>query len=344
MSASGAAGPRTVVVFGATGRQGGGLVRALAAANARAAASGAPPPWRVVAVSRTPSAPAGAALAAAALPGVELARADANDRASLDALLAATGPVAALFAVTNPFAARWNGPAAGGGSKPPPSDVAAEEAQGRHLIAAAAAASPPVAHFVLASAAGADDPACDVPTIVCKGRLETAARAEGAAGRLPALTILAPGGFYENMQSPFAGIKQGSVPGLTREGVRLQMVCAADVGAIAAKAIAEGPATWAGVRMDLAGDDLTPEEMAATLSRLRGGERWRVTRPPGFVLLLFIPAAVSTLKKYLETKTARVDIAAVRAAYPELLSFEGWCRQQGFDKQVFASPNYCTVQ
>ena len=323
------AGPRTIIVTGATGRQGGGLVHALSRANAAAVAAGGAAPWRIVGVSRAPAADT---MAAAAAAGAELQQADAMDRASLDALLARNAPVYGFFAVTNPFSVRWSG------GRPPKTDVAAEVKQGINMVDAAAAAG--VAFFVLTSAAGARDTDCDVPTMVVKVKIEQHLAAAPARMQW---AVLAPGGFFENMTSPFAGLKQGVVPGLLKPGVQMQMVAAADVGALAAAVFAAGPAAWHGRRLEVAGDTLTAADMAATLSALRGGEPWRVSTPPAWVFFLFIPAAVSTLKRFLEHKTSRVDVAACRAVLPELRDFRQWAVSMGYQTHVFAAPSACAV-
>ena len=329
--------PRTVIITGVTGRQGGGVARALAEANAEDVASGRKPRWRLVGVSRDPTSAPAVALSGSPLLGglgLDIQRADAMDRSSLDALLARNKPVYAFYAVTNPFSVRWSG------GKPPPTDIKAEEKQGENMIDACAAAG--VQHFVLASSVGATDAGCDVPTLMVKARLEAYLARAASAGRLPCWTVIAPAGFFENMQSSFAGLKQGVVPGLLRAGTQMQMVSAADVGAFVRLALEE-PAAWAGKRMEVAGDTLTSEDMAATLSRLRGGEHWRVQVPPAIVFILFIPRAISTLKRFLENKTSRVDVAACRKLYPDLLDFEGWCRRQGYASHVFDAPAYCAV-
>ena len=109
--------PRTIVITGATGRQGGAVLEALLARS--------PSSWKVVALTRDPSSTPAKALAAR---GVALVKADANNRASLDAALAAHAPVYGFFAVTNPFASRWNGGAA------PKGDVTLETQQGLNMV------------------------------------------------------------------------------------------------------------------------------------------------------------------------------------------------------------------
>ena len=252
--------PKTILVMGATGRQGAAVVDALL--------SRSPAAWRIICLTREPGSPPARALAAR---GLALARCDANSRASLDAALAAHAPVHAFFCVTNPFAARWTGGAA------PRGDTSAEAQQGIHAVDACKAAA--VAHFVFTSVASANDCTVDgepVETFAAKWRVEEHLRASG----LPH-TILAPCGFFENLQSPFAGLKQGVVPGLLRTA-SMQMISCKDIGVFAAIAL-ENREAWLGRRFELAGDATSAEKQAAALSALRGGEPWRVKVPPDWV-------------------------------------------------------------
>ena len=260
----------TILVTGATGRQGGALINALLTRGGS---------WRIVAITRDPASSPARALAAR---GITLYKADANSRASLDAALAAHAPVHAFFAVTNPFAARWTGGAA------PRGDTSMETLQGVNMVDACKAAG--VAHFVFTSVASAGDCVVDggpVETFDAKWKVEQHLAASG----LPH-TILAPVGFFENMQSSFAGLKQGVVPGLLKPvSTRMQMISCKDIGIFAAIAL-ENREAWLGKRFEIAGDDTSAEKQAACLSLLRKGEPWRVKVPPDFVFKLFIPKAV----------------------------------------------------
>jgi uncharacterized protein YbjT (DUF2867 family) len=126
----------TVLITGATGTQGGAVLRGVLA-------RGGP---RVAALVRDPAAPKAAALAEL---GVELRTGDLGDPASLRAAFAGTD---AVYAVTTPFA----------------SGADAEVAQGEAIVDAAEAVGLP--WLVLASVAAADR--ADVPHFVSKARIE----------------------------------------------------------------------------------------------------------------------------------------------------------------------------
>lgn len=291
---------RTILITGATGRQGGAVVDALLSRGGTAA-------WKIIVVTRDPSSAPAKALAAR---GLAIVRADANDRKSLDDALALHAPVHGFFCVTNPFASRWQGGAA------PKGDVAMETRQGIHMVDACKAAG--VQHFVLTSVASAGDCLVDgapVETFQAKWEVEQHLVRSG----LPH-SILAPCGFFENMESPFAGLKQGVVPGLLQD-TRVQMISCVDIGVFAAIAF-ENRDAWLGRRMEIAGETTSAAMQAATLSALRGGEPWRVKVPPEWVFKLFIPKPVARLRAFLQKKGTKVDVEACRAVHPGLMNCE----------------------
>jgi len=247
---------RRVVVMGGTGRQGSGVLRHLAPHGAR---------YEVVVLSRDPASKE--ALALKATYGVaDVLKGDALDRASLVAAFAGAWGV---FALTNPFSISsrsW-----GASNRPTDGDADGEVRQGRNIVDACKEAG--VQHLVLSSAASASE-GTGIPTFESKAKVEAHLLASGVP-----YTILAPCGFYQNLQSPFAGIKQGVIPGLLKQGIRPQWVSATDVGWYVANAW-EHPAEWLGRRLELAADKLDAWDMAAILSRLRAGEHWAVQVPP----------------------------------------------------------------
>ena len=56
--------------------------------------------------------------------------------------------------------------------------------------------------------------------------------------------------------------------------------------------------------------------------------------PPELLLRLVVPSAVASLRSWLETKGAHVDVAALRREHPGLLSFRAWLVHKGLDKRV----------
>jgi len=318
--------PRRVVVVGGTGRQGGAVARRLLALNDAAAAGGGARPYDVVVLTRNAGSAEAAAVRAA---GAALVVGNCKDKASL---LVAFRGAHGVFGLMNPFSSRWSGIGR------PTSDEASEAAQGRNIVDACAEAG--VAHLVLSSAASADA-GTGVPTFENKYAVEQHAAGSPAMARRT--TVLAPVGFFENLENAHAGLRQGVVPSLLKPDRRLQLVSVEDVGAVAVRALAEGPSEWGGRRVELAGDTLSAADMAATLARVRGGgEVWRVAPLPEWVLV-FVPKALARLRQFLDERGTAVDVGAVRALHPGVMDFEAWLRFRRLDKRVLAKPNSCVV-
>ena len=220
----------TILVAGATGKQGGSVVRHLRARG-----------FAVRGITRDPDAEKAQPLRAA---GVELVRADLTDRASVDGLF---DGVSGVFSVATPFEAGLD----------------AEVAQGNTLGDAAKAAG--VRHYVYSSVGGAERDS-KVPHFESKWAIENHLRGLG----LPLTIVrpvyfyenfagwaLQPSGAGYTMAMPLSPDRP------------LQAVAADDIGAFVAMAFAD-PAAWTGREFELAGDERTLPEYAAAISAARG--------------------------------------------------------------------------
>ncbi|MFC7071196.1 NmrA/HSCARG family protein [Halobaculum lipolyticum] len=221
----------SVLVLGATGRQGGAVVDALR--------SGEFGGFDVTAGTRNPASDAAASLRER---GVSVVPVDMLDEA---ALVAAMDGVDAVFAVTTFFE---------GG-------VDTERAQGEHVVAASAIAG--VDHLVFSSVGSADaDTGLE--------HFESKAHTERliAASDVDA-TVLRPVYFMQNLAGQADEILSGTVSLALGEGTELAMVDARDIGRAAAAAFAD-PERFVGETLTLAGDSLTVDDVAAVLSDYLG--------------------------------------------------------------------------
>ena len=220
-----------VAVVGATGQQGGAAAAALLDAGAS-----------VRALVRDPSRPAAQALAGR---GAELVPADLTDPGSLRAALRG---VDRLFAMTT-FAGERG--------------VAGEVEQGRALADAAAAVG--VQHVVYSSVGGAER-ATGVPHFESKRRIEEHLESLG----LP-VTFLRPVFFMENLTGQGPTVEDGEL--VVRlplpADVPVQMVAVRDIGAAAAAALLD-PSEVPGGAIELAGDELTGDQVAAVFGAHAG--------------------------------------------------------------------------
>lgn len=280
--------PLTVAVTGATGAQGGATARALLAAG-----------HRVRALTRDPGSPAAGALRAL---GAELHRADFDDRGSLDAALAGAD---SLFAVTTPFG----------------TDTATEIRQGTALVDAAAAAG--VGHVVLTSAAHADR-ATGVPHYDSKHVIERHLQASGVPW-----TVIAPAAFMDNYADGWTleSLREGTFAWPMPSGLPLTLIPAADIGAFAALAL-QRRAEFAGRRVDIASDELTPRAMADVLAVALGRPVAHHEVPLDVVRRHSDDLAA--MFGYFATHGLAVDIAALRRDHPEVgwHTFADWAAAQ----------------
>jgi len=308
---------RKIVIIGITGRQGGALCEHLYKKMDT---------WDIHGITRDLESEHSKALLSK-FPLIHLHKGDCLDTASLES---AFTNAYAVFGVTNPFVARWTG------SGNAHTDTDAEVVQGKNIVDACKKCN--VKHYVFTSVASAQDNT-GVPTFDAKWEIEKYIQ----ESKIPC-TIIAPVGFFENMLSPFAGLKQGVMPGLLKPGRTAQMIAVTDIGYFAMNAL-ENPSEWIGKRFEIAGDDMTMDEQCNIIAKVRHEEgQWKVSTPPDWVFKLFIPKAVGSLKKFLDEKGCHVDIKECRKVHPELLSFEKWLYSQGLDKAKLASPGWCVIQ
>ncbi|WP_037813578.1 NmrA family NAD(P)-binding protein [Streptomyces sp. NRRL S-1022] len=278
----------TIAVTGATGAQGGAAARAALAAG-----------HRVRALTRRPGAAAATALRGL---GAEIHPADFDDPASLDAALAGAD---ALFAVTTPFG----------------TGTGTEVRQGTALVDAAAGAR--LGHVVLTSAAHADR-GTGVPHYESKRAVEQHLRASG----LP-WTVIAPAAFMDNYASGWTldGLRTGVFAWPMPAGRPLTLIPAADIGAFAALVLGRRD-DFAGHRIDIASDALTPAQIAATLTTALG--RPVAHRQVPLAQVRTHSTDLAAMFAYFTDHGLDVDVAGLRRAHPEVgwHTFADWAHGQ----------------
>jgi len=192
---------------------------------------------KVRALTRNPNKAAGLAKA-----GAEIVKGDLTDKATCERALQGTDGV---FAVSTFIEAGM--------------DV--EVQQGITLADAAKKAN--VRHFVYTSV-GSANRNTGVPHFDTKWKVEQHISQLG----LPA-TILRPVWFMENFGTYFLPSPEGVLVVPLRPDKKLQMIAVQDIGEFGAAAFLR-PAEFIGQAIDLAGDEMTPPEVAAHLSRTMG--------------------------------------------------------------------------
>src|SRR5476649_311434 len=223
-------GKLNVLVTGATGKQGGHLVRELLARG-----------HSVRALTRKPESPAAAALAER---GVTILPGDFEDQGSLER--AAHG-VDTVFAMATPFE---------GGEQ-------AETREGINIVRAASAVGVP--HLVYSSVAGADR-ATGIPHFDSKFEVEKEIRRSGIPFTIVAPVFFMENFLADWMA---AGIAKGSIAMALPATRRLQQIAVADIAQFTALVI-EGRESFLGQRIDIASDELTGATAAAAISEVSG--------------------------------------------------------------------------
>jgi uncharacterized protein YbjT (DUF2867 family) len=278
-----------VVVTGATGNQGGAVVKSLLERG-----------HEVRAVTRTTDSAKARELANAA---VTLVRASLEDTASLaKALEGATS----LFAMTTPF---------GGGTQ-------AERRQG---ISAANAAKTAGVHLVFTSV-GSANRQTGVPHFDSKYEVEKHIADIGVRA-----TVLAPVYFMENLLFGREQLAKGIYAAPLPPTRRLAQVAVADIGAVAVRLL-EDPARFAGKRFDLAGDELTGNDVIAVLSRVTR-RPFKYFQVPLDVFRQRMGEDQAKMAEWFDRVGFTADRAALRREFPDIAfhDFESWAKAQDWN-------------
>lgn len=267
-------------VLGATGAQGGAVVKALLDGGST-----------VRGITRRTDSASARRLSAA---GVEVVAADLSDETSV--AQAFTG-VDGAYALTTPFE---DGPEA-------------EVAQGRTILDAALAAQVP--HLVFSSVADADQHT-GIPHFDSKAEVEESLARSGLS-----YTIVGPSYFYDNMLGGLDDIKAGVFALPLPADTTLQQLSRRDLGRFVA-AVLTDPDPVRGMRIDIASDEPTPQQMTAAIAAALGKPVRLATSDPDDIGSDDMRAMFG----FLAAGGYTVDIPALHAQYPQVgwQSFTDW--------------------
>jgi uncharacterized protein YbjT (DUF2867 family) len=286
---------KKVLVFGATGNTGGATARELQQRG-----------WQVRAVTRNPE---GAKARALRELGMEVVKADMDDRRSLDA---AFEGMSRVFSVQN-----WT-----------TSGVEGEVRQGK--LVAEAARSAQVEHLVYLSA-GTGDRDTGLPHFDSKLEVEAYMRKLD----LP-FTVIRPGPFMELMTQkdfyPMMGV-WGAAPKVLGWDTPSPWVAVRDIGKAAANIFSD-PQTWLGREINLVGDVKSLGDCRAVFSRTTGKKPFRVPLPLGLFnkmagkeLVLMWQWLVDWMNTT-GTESIWEMVEGSRELVPGLLDVESWVKLQ----------------
>src|SRR5215470_15498188 len=221
---------KTILVTGATGRQGGAVIRHLL-----------PKEWKLRALTRNPSGPAARSLIR---QGLEVVQGDLEDPASLEpAVRRAYG----IYSVQDYWTV---------GAK-------SEVDQGKNLADAAKRAG--VEHFVYSSVGGAERNS-GIDHWESKWEIEKHIRKLGLPATILRPAAFMENYYIDQVE---IGILKGKLMDPIRADKPYQTIASEDIGAFAALAF-ERPKDFIGLELEIAGSELTNPEAAQVFSRVLG--------------------------------------------------------------------------
>ncbi|KAH7121259.1 NmrA-like family protein [Dendryphion nanum] len=286
----------TILVTGATGRQGGAVIKALQGTD-----------FEILALTRSASSPAAAKLERT-YPQVKLLEGDQDDvPAIFDAAKKLTAnPIWGVFNVQ----AKVTGP-----------DKSIEEAQGKAMIDGSLAAG--VQFFVYSSVdRGTAQTATAVPHWASKHNIEKYLESR-TTGSYMEYTILRPTAFMEGFTNDFMGKAMASMwQQALPNDKRFQMVATKDIGWFAADAF-KHPTEYSGRATSLAGSELTFDEANAIFKQKIGTD---MPSTFGIVshLLLKTVKDVGLIFKFLKKEGNSADVKELKSRHPGLTDFGTW--------------------
>ena len=284
---------KTVLVFGATGQQGGSVATALRSTG-----------WRVKALVRDLNADKAKALAA---QGIDLVRGDLTDMQSIQA------------AMTNTYGVFSVQPSSGQGAAYGVTDED-EILYGTKIAEIAVASS--VRHLVYSSANAAG------PTKTGIGHFDTKSEIEAyIRGLNISSTIIRPSAFMEILTLSGMGLDRGEFSFFMQPDQSMQFIAVEDIGKIVAGIFVD-PAKFEAQTIEIAGDTVTGTELAEKFSRT--AERQIVYhRFPDS--LLEQNAFLSGLARLVDLGrlAGNADVTSLRQEFPELLTMDEWLAGAG---------------
>jgi uncharacterized protein YbjT (DUF2867 family) len=285
-----ASGPRTIVVTGATGLQGGAVARRLLEDG-----------WRVRGLTRDPASQQARALRAL---GAEVVQGDMAEAASLRPVFEGAYGV---YGVQNPFI---------GGPEQ-------EIRQGKNV--AEVAKDVGVEHLVYGSA-GTGRKGTGVPSWETKLQIEAHMKALELPLTILRPTAFMELMNHKKFFPPVAAWQV--MPNLMGASRRLPWLCTEDLGVIGARAFAD-PHSFVGRDLTLASDVRSLEECRSIYREVMGRNPRRLPMPVWlFERFGFVGKDLTTMWRWLRTGYVDLDTSPTRAIHPEALTVGGWLSNQ----------------
>ncbi|KAK3109644.1 hypothetical protein LTR53_016881 [Teratosphaeriaceae sp. CCFEE 6253] len=299
---------RKLLVTGATGKQGGALIRALLSKPSQ--------PFEIYALTRDKTSRTAQALASK--PNVHVIQGDFSDPA---AIFQQVGKPWGLFSVTMPM------------------NATKEEAQGKAMTKAAFEAG--IKHIVFtATERGGQVKSETTPTSVphfrSKYNIEQDIKQRCQESKQGATwTFLRPVAFFENLSDNFFGrgfVAMWRLNGLDRP---LQQISTTDIGLVAADAFLNADSDeYRNTGISLAGDELSPNEAARIFKEVTGLELPASYLFVGRLLRWVAREQLGLMFDWFVTDDTQVDVKALRRRYPFMKDFRAWLVEESAWKKA----------
>ncbi|KAF2637626.1 NAD(P)-binding protein [Massarina eburnea CBS 473.64] len=298
---------RTILITGATGNQGGAIIKALQGTD-----------YEILAVSRNTSSPSAQKLATST-PNIKLIQGDLDNCSALfeTARKATKNPIWGVYSV----------------QAKPTSDISIEETQGKSLIDAAI--DNQVEFFVYSSVDRGGEKSKDTPTTVphwaTKHRVEKYLEQKAPAAGMR-FTVLRPTCFMENLTNDFAGKAMAGSWSAVLKDRPLQLVATKDIGWFGAEAF-KRPDDFAGRYLSLAGAELTFSE-ANTIFKKKFGKDLPATYGCVAKGLLLVVKDLGAMFQYLKHNPVGADVEELRKLHPGLMNLGTWFEKESQFRQT----------
>ncbi len=284
---------RFILVTGATGRQGGAVLHHLVRNN-----------LPVRALSRTPDSLSSQILNAG---NIQVIKGDMSDPESL---VKAMKDCYAVFSIQNFFEY----------------GAELEIRYGKNMADAAKKAG--ISHFVYSSVCNAGDHT-GVPHFETKNIIEKYIKQI----ELPA-TILRPVKFMENyyISQVFKGILNGKLFDPIKDGKKHQMIAVDDIGAFVAETFIH-PEKFIGRTIEIAGDELSNEQIAITMTRVLG-KKIKFKRLPLLVAKLMMDREMFLMFKWFNEKGFTADMKEIKLHFPSVIptTLSKWLENENWQR------------
>ncbi|KAK7542964.1 NmrA-like family protein [Phyllosticta citricarpa] len=304
---------KSILVTGATGKQGGATLKALLQSDGD---------FQIIAVTRDPSSASAQQLLGLS-NNIKVVQGNLDNPTQLlaDAQKAAGQPIWGVYSVQVAMG--------------PNQTVEIEEKQGKALVDAAIAAD--VKHFVYSSVErgvnGATEPT-NIPHFISKFNIEKHLISKSNGSDMT-WTILQPVAFLDNfgpVGSPFAAAFPTMWKMTLGEDKKLQLIAATDIGRMAAKSFVE-PEKFAGQTIGLASDELNLKEVRTILKEKTGQDLPEA--PEGMVQgILSQNDDLQKMWIWFGIEGYAVDISKVKKELGGVIDYKAWLEQEsGYLKQ-----------